>query len=146
MGDAIHGKLTCLSGYATVKEEAHTDYRAIAECTDRGTLWRALELLLGRLQHPAPYFEGFGRFATSTTGPMATGWSGSAGGAPICQLVFGPRRAVKCPVAQHGEQHVASAPCEGNEGLIVSLPLTDLAGVVGPGERIAQRLGPPQDS
>jgi hypothetical protein len=62
------------------------------------------------------------------------------GGVPLCgcQGHFRGRRAVKGPVAQHGEQHVASASCERNEGLVMALSLADLACVVRPGERITQ--------
>ena len=62
------------------------------------------------------------------------------GGVPLCdcQEHFGFRRAVKGPVAQHGEQQVASASCERNEGLVMALSLADLASLVRPGERIAQ--------
>ena len=51
---------------------------------------------------------------------------------------FRARRAVERPVAQHGEQHVAAAACERNEDLVVALSLTDLTGVIGSGDRIAQ--------
>ena len=55
-----------------------------------------------------------------------------------CQRHLRARRAVERPIAQHSEQDVAAPPCERDEGLVVTLSLTDLAGVIGPGDRIAQ--------
>src|SRR5690606_17190997 len=57
----------------------------------------------------------------------------------VCQARFGRRRAVERPVAEHGEQDVATAAPEGEEGLVVTLPLVDLTGVVGSGGGVAKR-------
>jgi len=43
------------------------------------------------------------------------------------------------PITQHGKQDVTASASERDEGLIVSLSLTDLAGVIGPGDRITKR-------
>ena len=61
-------------------------------------------------------------------------------GVPLCgcQRHFGLRWAVKRAIAQHGEQDVTATSCKRDEGLVMALSLTDLAGVVGPGDRIAQ--------
>jgi hypothetical protein len=61
-------------------------------------------------------------------------------GVPLCgcQRHFGLRWAVKPAIAQHGEQDVTATSCKRDEGLVMALSLTDLAGVVGPGDRIAQ--------
>jgi hypothetical protein len=65
--------------------------------------------------------------------------SAGEGGAPMwLSMRFGPRRAVEGTVAQHRKQHVAAAPCESDKGLVMALPLADLARVVRPGDGIAQ--------
>jgi hypothetical protein len=51
---------------------------------------------------------------TPTASPdLRQSWASSAGarGVPLCccQYYFGAWRAIKCPVTQHGEQHVAAA-------------------------------------
>ena len=48
------------------------------------------------------------------------------------------RKTVKGAVTQHGKQHVAAASCVRNEGLVVSLFLSDFTGLMGPGGRIVQ--------
>src|SRR5882724_418539 len=64
----------------------------------------------------------------------------AGGGVPLCscQQDLRARWAVEGPIAQHGEQDVTAPPCERDEGLVVSLSLSDFAGVIGPGDRIAQ--------
>ena len=57
-------------------------------------------------------------------------------GVPLCLLSsgeggFGDARLVEGSVAEHREQHVGSASGEGDECLVVALPLCDLAVVVG---------------
>lgn len=45
---------------------------------------------------------------------------------------------VKRSVAQHREQHVAAASCEGDQGLVVPFALGSFAVVVGPGDGVFQ--------
>src|SRR6202012_4906501 len=65
---------------------------------------------------------------------------GKGRGVPLwgCQRHLRARRAVERAIAQHGKQDVAAPSCERDEGWVVTLSLADLAGVVGPGDRIAQ--------
>ena len=45
---------------------------------------------------------------------------------------------VEGAVAEHGEEDVAPAPGEGDEGLVVAFALGDFAVVVGPGDGVAK--------
>ena len=45
---------------------------------------------------------------------------------------FGSWGVVEGDVAEHGEEHVAAAPGEGDQGLIVALPFCSLPVAVGP--------------
>ena len=49
---------------------------------------------------------------------------------------LGGGRVAEGPITQHGEQNVAAAPSERHQGLVGPLALTDLALVVGPGDRV----------
>ena len=54
----------------------------------------------------------------------------------LCGEWFG--RFVEGAVAEHGEQDVAAAPGEGDEGLVVPFALGAFAVVVGPGHGVVQ--------
>ena len=55
-----------------------------------------------------------------------------------CQQGLRPQRGVERPVTQHAEQDVTTAPCERNEGFVMTVALTDLAAVIGSGDSVAQ--------
>ena len=59
---------------------------------------------------------------------------------PLCVLSNAERllNFVERSVTEHGEEDVASASGEGDEGLVVAFALGDLAVVVGPGDGVAQ--------
>ena len=48
---------------------------------------------------------------------------------------------VEGAVAEHGVEHVAASACECDEGLVVALPLSDFAVVVGARDGVAESRG-----
>jgi len=55
-----------------------------------------------------------------------------------CQWICVRRRAIEGAITQHGEQEVTTAPCERNEGFVMTVALTDLAAVIGSGDSVTQ--------